>query len=197
MDPVSTPGMYVECWRAFRGDRYEIQEAINKLKLLPAKCRRAVLDALIQEVKKDISNFSREYGNQTEDERRRSILASLQIRDEPQADDKTIQEMIADLSGKDSEKKRREMSDWLENKCPTHSLVPALARSSDPALGMVCLGALRSHPSPAHRALLESFLKDPDAGVRSAAEKVRDDLARLASTPLSELVSDPTATRPS
>jgi hypothetical protein len=40
-------------------------------------------------------------------------------------------------------------------------------------------------------------MKNPISDVRTAAEKVRDDLARLASTPLSELVSDPTATRPS
>lgn len=197
MDPVSTPEMYVECWRAFRGESYETQKAISKLKPLPPDQRRAVLDALREEVGRDISNFSRDRDNEADDQRRKRVLAYLQIRDEPRADDKTIQEMIADLSSGDLEKKRQEMSAWLENVCPSHSVVPALAASSDPALRLVCMGALRSHPTPAHRALLESLLKDSDPAVRAAAENVRKDLARLASTPLSELASDFTATRPS
>lgn len=190
MDPVSTPEMYVECWRGFRGELYETDKAISELKLLPANRRRGVLDVLTEEVRKDVSNFSRSHDSYTGPQRRARLLEKLQIRDEPRADDKTIQEMIADLGGKDSDKKRQEMYKWLESVCPSHSVVPALARSSDPALRIVCVGALRSHPTPTNRSLLSRLLTDPDEGVRKAAEGVRANLEKLAAMPLDQLRSD-------
>ena len=58
-------------------------------------------------------------------------------------------------------------------------------------LRVLVMGAIREHPTPENRGLLDKLLNDSDDEVRAAAEKIADELKAFGRKPLFELVSQP------
>ena len=58
------------------------------------------------------------------------------------------------------------------------------------------MGAIREHPTPANRALLDKLLNDTDDQVRAAAERTAEQLKAFDQMPLAKLVSKPDDTMP-
>ena len=67
-----------------------------------------------------------------------------------------------------------------------------LADSDKPEMRKLVLGAIKAHPTPANRQILDKLLKDEDAGVREAAEKVANELQQMADSKSNILISSTT-----
>ncbi len=180
MEPHSTIQMYVDTWRACKEDSSWRSEALLKLKALGAAKRDAVLKAISQEVEQRPAltskgtfrsatgwqgYMSREIEEFFSDaERAKRLLAQLQ-------------------SGKDRRLPVVRIPLWLARSRPDHPLVGMLADAGEPELRLMVMGALKSHPTPANRAILAKLLKDPNASVRAAAETASAALKALAAEP--------------
>jgi len=79
---------------------------------------------------------------------------------------------------------------WLEHTRPDHPLVAMLAGADQPKLRLLVMGALREHPTPEHRQMLDKLLNDADPAVRTAAEEVAERLKALEAESPSRYASD-------
>jgi hypothetical protein len=84
---------------------------------------------------------------------------------------------------------------WLAHTQPDSLLVAMLAKADKPELRLMVMDALRECPIPENQAFLEKLLEDPDTAVRTAAEKVSQQLMKLAAQKPAEYVSDATSTK--
>ncbi len=76
---------------------------------------------------------------------------------------------------------------WLQHLNEDHATVPMLAKSDRADLRRLALYGIESHPSPAHRALLDQLLQDPDTEVSVAAQAVQMKLNDLVNMSLESL----------
>ena len=58
-----------------------------------------------------------------------------------------------------------------------------LADANEPQLRLLVMGALREHPTPGNRAILERLLHDTNEQVREAARSVSSELEALKELP--------------
>lgn len=196
MEPISTVDDYVQVWRrATREQRDQCwYYAIEKL---TDPKRRQVIDALADEIQR---NFTPEQLNQlenTEWEGEGRLLRQIwrwQSAHSPQAE---AEQVVAELRKPPNKRQHNSLSDfWLERVPPDHPIITMLAGAKEPELRTLVLCRPRACPTPANRRLLDTLLRDSDAAVRQAAERVRAELDQLAATPSSAFVSDPAASQP-
>ena len=83
---------------------------------------------------------------------------------------------------------------WLAHTQPDSPLVAMLVNADKPELRMLAIDALQEFPTPQHREFLEKLLQDPDATVRTGAEKASGNLKKLTARKPAEFVSDATTT---
>lgn len=186
MEPVSVPDMYVQAWRQHVGDGFSFRSAIQKLSSLPLARQQEVVSALRSEAQRSAENIN----DRAKNDSRSYLLREL--------DDCLLrgthykaEQIMTDLTGKQSPEMRKAIPEWLTMNEPDHAVVALLADSTDPTLRILVMGALRNHPSPAHRAILTRLLADPDPHVRAAAKQVRADLDQLLATPPQDLLRVP------
>jgi HEAT repeat protein len=83
------------------------------------------------------------------------------------------------------------VQDWLANAEPAHPLMTMLVQDADPALRMLVLDAIKNHPTPENREILQKLLMDDDEQVKRQAKDTTYELKALAETPLTALRSLP------
>ncbi len=179
MEPLSAPGMYVQCWRAFRGD-VGFDMALDEFgeAAIPYDKRRRIYTALADSVGRDVSNVD-SIGGRDADATRRRLLAMLQERLLPITDEARAGDLLAALQAGDSKYKPENVADWLAHAAPGHPLVGMLAQADEPSLRLLVMGALREHPTPANREILDKLLADDDEQVRRAAQRVKAELDEM------------------
>jgi hypothetical protein len=184
MEPVSTVEQYVDAWRAVVKDQPDRQFAIRELAPLPAGKRKTVIDA----VRKEVLSDPRYAKGGSEEPWLSNILRAL---DEQLPDDVQARQIMEGLvrGGKDDPSPQN-VALWLEHTRPDHPLVAMLAGADAPKLRLLALGALREHPTPEHRQMLDKLLNDADPAVRAVAAEVAERLKDLAAESPSRYASD-------
>ncbi|MBN2579027.1 MAG: HEAT repeat domain-containing protein [Pirellulales bacterium] len=190
MGDATTAEMFVEAWKETTIDWAEFTYAVNLLDQLDPPMQKKVVDALTYEIHRRPLNL------QGFDDVQRKQLVDM-LRDQGRRYDvKQIFKTLAREKRQANKQLWKNVPLWLEHNAPDSPLVEMLARSENPELRAMVFGALRSDPTPGHRALLAELLKDPDPKVRAEAEKVAAELKTLAAAPLREFTSDPAAFSP-
>ena len=185
MEPVSTTEMYVEAWRDFRGDDGDAYSAFDILKRTRASTEKKelIFDALSREIERSVENIE---DSSNEERLRRSLLAIIKG-ELFGADEQRRAKQTISLLKSDKYYTAESIAAWLEHTVSDHPLVKILAESDEAEFRLIVMGALRAHPTPENRAILEKLLRDNDADVRSAAGMAAGELKALADIPLAEL----------
>ena len=187
MEPVSTADMYVEAFREFHGDYGRISDAFRGLKALPDPKRELVYLALRKAIKEDVSHVTGWSGsdpNGARDFLLRDLKAVVSMR-------MLAERVLSDLHSAKLAARPEGVKDWLANTEPAHPLMAMLAQDADPALRMLVLDAIKNHPSPDNREMLQKLLNDDSEQVRHAARDTAAALMALAELPLNSLLSMP------
>jgi len=184
MEPVSAVEQYVDAWRAVTKDQGDKPSALRELAALPAGKRKAVIDA----VRKEVLSDPRYAKGGSEALWLDSILRKL---DDQLPDDVQARQIMEGLvrGGKDDPSPQN-VALWLEHTRSDHPLVAMLAGADQPRLRLMVMGALREHPTPEHRQMLDKLLNDADPAVRAAAAEVAERLKALAAESPSRYASD-------
>lgn len=188
MEPLSTVDMYVKCWRDYRADRscfYEALEVFDKLVLRLDK-REQILTALKRHVERNVSNVT---GESDQQRLRKYLLERMKEKLLLQNDSRQAEDIFGELKVKNAKYKSENVAAWLEHAEPRHPLVKMLVDSNEPGLRMLVMGALKEHPIPANRAILQRLLRDSDERVRKAAEEVAAVLKALVEMSSKKLVA--------
>lgn len=189
-EPVSTAQMYLDAWRSTKIDHIDCSVAWRLLEGLPDDKRKAVAAAVLEQVQKDVSNL--EDRRTDTDQRRKEVIRIIQPHlEDGNADQRQTNRILASLRDKNGKYKPAEVSAWLEEGRPGHLLVSMLVDSNEPELRLLVMGALKEHPTPANRAILQKFLQDSNEEVRKTAEEVAAELKALAEMSVKKLVAVP------
>ena len=140
-----------------------------------------------------MGNIEQRSERDTEERVREGVLRVLQAQADPWTDEQRAQGTMKELrsaKGKAKAKRFKGTPGWLAHEKLHDPLVAMLADAEEPVLRLLVMDTLRSHASPAHRAILQRLLDDPDASVRQAAKNVANELAELARTPSAQFCSD-------
>jgi hypothetical protein len=188
MEPLPTVDMYVQCWQEFRGDPTEFYEALDSFaqSSVPYRKRQEIHAALADTIRRDIGNIEAAY-EPDKQRLRRDVLARLEEKLLPITDQARAEDLLAALRAGSPRYKPENVAAWLAHGAPAHRLVRMLAEANEPSLRLLVMGALREHPTPAHRAILQRLLHDPDEQVRGAAQAVAAALTALEQTPAAQL----------
>ncbi len=188
--------MFAEAWKNTRITRDDFPFAPDVLDKLPLSLRRAVVRAVVEQVRKDAGNLTevlKTYGNGRKDQPdpRDHVISMLEKH--PQSDPKfEAEELFADLQ-KGPAPSRRALFDnvplWLAHTQPDSPLVAMLAKADKPALRRMAIGGLEGCPTPENQDLLAALRKDPDAAMRAEADKAWQQLQRLAAQNPAEFAS--------
>jgi hypothetical protein len=191
MEPVSTEAMYVEAWRASRCSQNIFEQALVLLKDLPAEKRRSIVETLIREVERDVSNIWDSDGKHGQDEARSIMLEALRPYLEADLREAEAERFLSDLLKRPTQKvyvgnlprywgyyNAAEALRMTSN--PNHPLVPLAAGSDDPRVRIWIICALQPNPIPRNQRILQELLKDPDENVRNTAKWAEAELAKLA-----------------
>jgi len=187
MEPVSTADMYVEAFREFPGEYSRISDAFRGLKALPDPKRELVSVALRKALAEDVSHVTGWSGsdpNGARDFLLRDLGRVVSMR-------MLAESVLNDLHSAKPNAKPEGVKDWLAHAEPAHPLMPMLGQDADPALRVLVLDAIKTHPSPANRAILQTLLKDDSEQVRGQAADTVTALNALAELPLASLCSLP------
>ena len=175
MDTLSTVQMYLDAWRNYTYDFSWKTQALKELDPLPSPKRQAVIDALLQELREHptpANNWSGSVNGWHD-----YLMARLE---DHASDDYITNKIIGQLQHDSSAQYLKMISPWLEHTTrPDHPLIPMLAKADNPMLRLAVMGALKFHPTPENRLILDRLRQDPDALVRTAAEKVWMELKTL------------------
>jgi hypothetical protein len=187
MEPVSTADMYVEAFSELPGDYSRVSGAFKGLKALPDSKRELVTLALRRAVEEDSSHVTGWSGSDPHGAR------DFLLRDLNAVVSKRMlaERVLKDLHLAMPNAKPEGVKDWLANAEPGHPLMPMLGQDADPALRVLVLDAIKTHPTPANREILQTLLKDDDEQVRGQAEDTGAALSALAELPLASLCSMP------
>jgi hypothetical protein len=182
MEPLSTVDMYVQCWKEFRGDPKgrgdptEFREALDCLakSRVPYRKRQEIHAALADQIQRDVGNVEATLGPDERNLRRylpvhRFQLVHLEEILLPITDEARAPDLLAELRAGSSRYQPEYVATWLAHGAPAHRLVRMLAEANEPSLRLLVMGALREHPTPANRAILQKLLHDNDEQVRKAA----------------------------
>lgn len=190
MEPYSTVEQYVEAWKDFPGDHEAVHEGVDqfdKLSIMDDK-RDRLLAALTEQVHAEMSDVTLSADEKRLRERLlRELKAELTHRDgkrQPHAE-----RIFGGLKTGSSDYKPNNIAAWLAHTEPTHPLVKMLADSDEPGLRLLVMGALREHPIPANRAILQKLLQDSDEEVRKAAKEAATALKTLKEAPVEQLAA--------
>lgn len=181
LEPPATFDMYMDCWRQLT----DIDELMGADKLVGAvdaiakDMRVRVATAIIEDLEK---RHPHKHGYVRA---LKSHLASL-------GDEESIQWLLSELESEEQARQREQVLKILNSeKGRDNPLVKVLASHNNLKLRLIVMGALRNYPTKEHRDILRGLLEDRDEQVRTAAEKVADELKTIQDTPLAELVSYP------
>ena len=183
MEPLSQPRMYVDVFQGMTR-QHMIVMGLKKLSNLPISRRQAMCEAIKEAVRQDVSHIKDETGR-SKDDIRDELLSVL---DGTLVSDQEKTQKIFDSMAK--RKSSQSPVNWLSQSSEDHPVVPMLALSERADLRRLSLHAIESHPSPAHKKLLDQLLQDRDVEVSTAAMTVKRNLDDLAKTPLETLRAD-------
>jgi len=183
MEPVSTVDMYLDAWRGCWQDYGEFQDALSALDNLGESKKEKVISAIEQSIREDVSHIEGFPGD--EDGCRDYLLRHIE--DDEWTANRQARDIVENLEAGTDEYKGDAVGAWLEHAEPDHPLVKMLAESDQPQLRLLVMGAIRAHPTPENRAILQKLLEDPDQQVRAAAAEVRENLKDLAAAQFEEL----------
>jgi hypothetical protein len=187
MEPATTVDMYANAWRGYSRDYSFVQQALSVLNNLPDRKKEEVVSAIEQIVKEDVSNIGGFGGDQA---RVRDFLVGL-IKRINWTEGRKARDIISNLRARTDEYKPQSVADWLENSEPGHPLVQMLGNATESELRLLVMGALREHPTPANRKLLEVLLADENEQVREAARRVEAVLMTFRGTAAAQFAAGP------
>jgi hypothetical protein len=188
--------MFVEAWKKTCLSHPDYSGAPDLLDKLQPPLRKPVIDALVQQVRKDDSNLTDVWNGisgRNHSEKKESVISMLKGHDQSTARQSEVRRLFADLqkgSNTKSQSLLHSIPLWLAHTEPDSPLVAMLAESDKPELRLLAMEALKEHPTPKNRKLLEKLLKDSDKGVRAAAEKVSNHLKTLSAANPAEFASN-------
>jgi len=191
MEPVSTVEMYLEIWRGFSHGHTWYETGLRELDALATDKRQAVIDGLMHEVHETevIPKGWRGSVSSWQDYIIRHLMHHA-------SDEHVAEETLVRLQADPSSQNPRRIALWLEHTRPDHPLVAMLAEEPDHRLRLLVMGALKSHPTPANRAIMRQLLTDPAPEVKAAAQDVEAALRELAATEPSELAAGRSGSKP-
>jgi hypothetical protein len=172
--------MYVEAFRGISRTQYPLEDGLRELSSLPSSRRDMIYNALKEAIEQDLSHLGLSDSKSIE-KARRYMLRSL---DQAASSD---QEKVGQMFQRLNERTSAYVVKWLHNLNDDHGTLPLLAKSDRADLRRLALYGIESHPTPAHRALLNPLLQDPDAEVSVAAQAVQMKLNDLANVSLETL----------
>ncbi len=185
MEPVPEVDDYAESWRQTvdYGDFWE-DDTRRALRRLPPAKQREVLEALIQQMERDLERASEEDRPEVKRVLREFREALHKVTDE------TFAPHWMDILREEERGRERYLESaprWLIHQRPEHPLVRMLAGAEDPELRAIVPPVLASHPTPEYCEMLQELLEDADPAVRKAAQKGRAEIKALKARPLSDL----------
>ncbi len=191
-EPVSTPQMYVQTLRNFRGDYRDCHDAFDRFGKMELELdkRKQIFDAMTEAIEADVSNLE---GEDDPNELRRRVLQNLKDELLPWTKHNWAEDILSQLKEGRRDYKADEIAAWVEHEEQGHPLVKMLAGAGEARLRVLVMGAVREHPTPENRALLDKLLNDSDDAVRAAAERTAEELKAFGQMPLAKLVSKPDA----
>ncbi len=191
MEPLSTVDMYVQCWKEFQGRDMEFSLALDDLgkASIPYSKRRQIYTALADCIRRDVSNVVDNPPAWGEQRLCQNLLRQLEAELLPITDPARANDILTGLRAGNSRYKPENVAAWLAHGAATHPLVRMLAEAEEPSFRMLVMGALREHPTPDHRALLDKLLADENEQVRQKAQEVAAELETLRNMRLEALSS--------
>ncbi|NQV35295.1 MAG: hypothetical protein HQ515_21555 [Phycisphaeraceae bacterium] len=178
MEPIAEPNMYVQAFKALHSSEI-VHNSFKVLSSVPPLRRHDVYEALKEAIEADVTQLTDTRGHlslkESQEELRnqfKRVLAS-----DLENAEQFFQEIV---------ERNPYISPvgWFQSLDSDHALIPMLALSDRADLRRLSLYAIESHPSPAHKILLDQLLQDRDAEVRLSAEAVQTKLNNLANVPV-------------
>lgn len=194
MEPLSTVDMYVACWQQSRATRRVWLDEIfcrYAAQIVPFGKRELLYEALSRQIQQEIGKVDASASTQ-EWNRRKRLLDDLKERLLPITSPERAGDLLAELRAGSPKYTPGNVAAWLANGEPAHPLVGMLADADEPSLRLLVMGALREHPTPPNRAILQKLLRDDEGQVREAAQAVAAELTTLKETPMAQLADKET-----
>jgi hypothetical protein len=188
---AATVDMFAETWRETNFKNLDIDRALNVLDKLDPPKQREVIDALVREIRKNpskVETLQKMYGSLE------NVIVKIKAHDQQAERERifaVLQKGPSNNPGTEAAMLWQYVPQWLAHTEPDSPLLTMLAESDKPDLRLLAMDALREHPTPKNRKLLEKLLKDSDKGVRAAAEKVSGQLKTLSAANPTEFASNP------
>jgi hypothetical protein len=190
MGGAATPKMFVDAWRKTNIERYDFQQAVDLLDELESDIQAEVVEQLVERVEKYPENIARVLKDDSSD-RVVSILKAHAHGDKRQRVAAGVLRDLQKGNPREQKRLRKHIPLWLAHTQPDSPLVKTLAGADDADLRLMVMGALREHPTPQNRRLLEQLLEDTDPAVRESAKEAATYLKSLADESPSRYASDP------
>jgi len=185
MEPVSTVEMYVKALQEFHGGYSDASTAFSKLKKLPEPKKEKVCLALKAALNEDTSNITGWSGSD-KNGARDFLLRKLEwILSKQMLAEKVLNDLHCEKPNATPET----VGLWLANAEPSHPLIAILAEDENPSLRRSVLDAVKAHPTPENRTILQKLVADDNERVRSAAEETVSELKILTRMASAEFVS--------
>ena len=146
-----------------------------------------MISTIEQEIREDVSYIDGFGGDQAR--LRNFLLRHIKTNNWTAA--RKARDIIENLKARTDQYKPQGVADWLENSEPDHPLVKMLADAREPELRLLVAGALREHPTPVNRKLLQKLLQDDSEQVREAARRVEAELTKLRETTAARCAAGP------
>ncbi|NQV35326.1 MAG: HEAT repeat domain-containing protein [Phycisphaeraceae bacterium] len=175
MEPITEPNRYVEAFMTLEPQRLDSSISFRALASVPQSRKPGVYRAMKEAIEGDISQLKNMTGRLSLESFRADLLHKL--KGVLASDLENAEQLYREIVERRSD---RSTVGWLQNLGSDHALIPMLAKSDRADLRRLALYAIESHPSAAHRALLEQLLKDSDTEVSTAAKAVKENLDDLA-----------------
>jgi len=193
MGETATASMFVEAWQETVIEWTDFFSAVSLLDELEPSTQAEVVKQLVQQVRDHPENLARVLGSPDSPNQTEQVISVLESHTHGSARQAKAERLYRDLQQAgpvEMERLRKNVPLWLAHTQPDHPLVEMLAGSEDPDLRLMVMGALREHPTPEHRRLLEQLLEDPVPAVRTAAMDVEAHLKALAAESPSHYASN-------
>jgi len=195
MGETATVSMFVDAWKETNIALDDFQQAGDLLYQLGPNIQAEVIAQLVQQVEEHPENIARILKGYDSRDRLVTILRSFAHGGKRQAEAERLYRDLQQAEPTERDRKLENIPMWLEHTRPDSPLVEMLAHADDPKLRLMVMGALREHPTPEYRQMLDKLLKDADPAVRTAAKEVAERLKALAAESPSRYASEsPSAT---
>lgn len=180
-EPAFSDSELIDAWLT-SNDAHEATECLRELAGLSTAKRTEVLDAMIDLLMEEWDDrpFTGDRWTNWKSERQQVICELNRLRFKETDDETAATRILAELRSNEVTgsnalfRSRDRFRSWLvEAAAKRPILVSALTTVEDPKLRLLAIPALKEHPIPAYRKMLQTLREDENESVRAAANEVQ------------------------